>query len=179
MRVYVWLCVYVCLCAVACAPYSYYLDVHNLEKALPHLKRLVPLTEAALGKDHPHHAVALRNYASALEQAGNFAAAEAPALAHCEATLTVYGEQTQQYARSLSDLAVLCRKLGQFTRAERLLNRAMAIASSLEGSEQFQALLTNNLANLAISTGDNEKAIVLLQKAAALEKELTGEGSAR
>ena len=157
----------------------YYVDLHDVESALPLLQQLTEATAVVHGATHPHHMSSLRNYAGALQKAGRYAEADAPYVAHADKMLTAHGEASVEYVEALSHVGVNCRHMGELERAERLFNTAMRALEAAGSNETTEAMLLNNLANVKVSAGSHNEGVALLERALALEAKLAGERSQR
>ncbi|MBK9261634.1 MAG: CHAT domain-containing protein [Polyangiaceae bacterium] len=86
-----------------------------------------------------------------------------------------YGPKSTMFAMVLNDCGDFYRQLGQFERAQPMLERALAIHS---GSTGFAAMgevaPLNNLSNLHIARGELDKAAELLERALRIQEGLLG-----
>lgn len=85
------------------------------------------------------------------------------ALASAEAQ---HGPQSEEVAKVLNNLGVVCNELGEFSKALDLLQRALDIRLAVLGEENnLTATTYNNIGNTYLDLGDPNKALEYFQKA--------------
>ena len=86
-----------------------------------------------------------------------------------------YDPKSPMLAMVLNEFGDFYRQLGQFERAEPMLQRAVAIQAGATGMAALSAVPPlNNLANLYIARGELEKAAELLEKALSIQENALG-----
>ncbi|MDX1902700.1 MAG: CHAT domain-containing tetratricopeptide repeat protein, partial [Thermonemataceae bacterium] len=75
------------------------------------------------------------------------------------------GEQSTDYAVSLSNLAVLKNQMGYYTEAQNAVNKAIAIAEAVKTDQSILAIMYNNQAYFQQVVGQNQKALEIYEKA--------------
>ena len=129
-------------------------------------KRSLPITEKALGPEHPDTATSLANLARLYDSMGDYIRAEPlhkRALAIREKTL---GPKHPDTTASLENLAGLYRSMGDFARAEPLSQRALVIREKALGPDHPDtAASLNILAGRYQAIGDFARALPLFKRA--------------
>lgn len=111
-------------------------------------------------------AQAYNTNASILENMGEYERAETQYLHSQQLRLKAFGENSHQYALSLTNIAALYGKLGSYARAELLYTQAIQTYTNALGSEHFTiAFVKNNLADLYIKMQRFEEAEPLYTEA--------------
>ncbi|MGB3509129.1 MAG: tetratricopeptide repeat protein [Microcoleaceae cyanobacterium] len=96
-------------------------------EAKPLLQRALAINEKALGADHPHVAISLKNLAALYYSQGKYAEAE-PLLQRALAiNEKAFGADHPPVAHCLEDLAEVYYSQGKYTEAERFQQRALLI----------------------------------------------------
>lgn len=148
----------------------------DYEGARSTLSRGIAVLEKALGSEHPHVAEALDTLCSALDVVGDYDAALAcsrRAMAIAERTLS--GDHPQ-VADSLNMLALTLMKAeGNFTAAEELLKRSLAIHERTEGAQSNRAAVTLlGLGQVQMAAGQPRRAAESCERALTIATQLNG-----
>jgi tetratricopeptide (TPR) repeat protein len=133
------------------------------------LERVVALSEASLGPNHPLMAVRLNNLGNVLRAQGDLAGARAlfeRALAISEAALN---PNHPEVAIRLNNLGEVLRAQGKLGAAKSLLERALTIEEALRGiNHPVVATALNNLGGVLRDQGDLAGATSLYERALAI-----------
>ncbi len=109
---------------------------------------------------------------------GNYDSALSLGLDAKKAAIKDYGEESEQHARAINDLATLYKQKAQYKDAELLYNKALAIRKKVFGkSHPAVAITLNNLASVYHLQGDYETAELLYQKAIEINRKELGENN--
>jgi len=134
-------------------------------------ERVLAITEAVYGPDHPEVAIGLNNLAQILQDLGDPAGArlvQERVLAIDEAA---YGPDHPEVAIGLNNLAQILRDLGDLAGARPLQERALAIdEAAYDPDHPTVARDLNNLATILQDLGDLAGARPLQERALAIKK---------
>jgi tetratricopeptide (TPR) repeat protein len=145
------------------------------EEAIPFAKRILTITEKALGEYHQLVAVSLNNVALLYSSQEKYTQAE-PLY---QRALDIYekelGKEHREVATSLNNLAGVYFGQGKYTQAESLYQRALAIRKKVLGEDHPDvAGSLNNLAVLYRNQGKYAQAVNLSQQALAIFEKVQG-----
>ncbi|MGH9972202.1 MAG: CHAT domain-containing tetratricopeptide repeat protein [Pyrinomonadaceae bacterium] len=88
------------------------------------------------------------------------------------------GEQHQEFANSLNNLALVYQEIGNFNEAEKLYGQLLEIIRANQGEEnRYFASILGNFASLYQVTGQLDQAETLLRQALAIKSRTLGEGT--
>ncbi|CAM9212844.1 unnamed protein product, partial [Ectocarpus sp. 8 AP-2014] len=105
-------------------------------------ERSFAIRERLVGRDHPHLAIKLNNWASSLHQQGKYAEAE-PLYARCQTIFEkTLGSEHPNVATLLNNRAELLSKQEKYTEAISLLERALSILAKTLGENHPQTVGT-------------------------------------
>ncbi len=144
-------------------------------EAEPLLKRSLPITEKALGPNHPDVATALNNLAGLFLGQGRYGEAEPLLKRSLAIREKALGPDHPRVATALNDLAVLYWWLGRFGEVETLYKRALAIWGKAFGPDHRAfAMSLNNLAALYDSQGRHAEAEPLYMRSLTITEKALG-----
>jgi len=144
-------------------------------EAIPLAKKVLRLTEKALGPDHPAVATVLSNLAVLLHSIGDYAEARPLLERALKIREKVLRPDHPDVGLSLNNLAGLLEATGDYAAAKPLYERALEINEQALGPDHpAVGLSLNNLAGLLVSIGDYAKARPLLERALKIAEEVVG-----
>lgn len=142
----------------------------------PLYRRAISIRERRLGPKSPALAAALSNLSGLLARRGEVVEAEALLRRGLEIRLECYGDDHPEVAHSLNLLAnLMYYQLDRLEEAETLYEKALAIRTRYYSRQSDRVAQTlHNLAFLARSQGDEEKAERLLTECLAIREDIAG-----
>lgn len=154
------------------------------DEALSPAERALAISSSIYGPEHPDVALMLNGVALICVAKGDYSRAE-PLY---ERALAIYSKlaasgrlestrkaATGNVATTLNNLAELYRTKGEYARAERFYERALAIVEGLSGPEAAEVATTlNNLANLYRAEADYARAEPLFRRALKIYAKVEG-----
>ncbi|MEV0537721.1 tetratricopeptide repeat protein [Kitasatospora sp. NPDC050463] len=151
------------------------LDTHD-PSDWPAWRALVPHAEALMAHCSPEHHYVHRELVFRMGGYLALHGLDARALPFAEASLeaaeAVLGPRHLDLVGPLNSLAIVCRNLGRYDRADQLISRALKIAEAADDVEQLAAL--GNLATTYRSLGRSEEALPLAEKVLEISRRMSG-----
>ena len=155
-----------------------YFKTGQFEKALPHFKRALELSQVVNGRDDANTAPDLNNLGEVYRQLGDYD--EAARLFELAIRLdSKTGVQTAALATSLNNLALVYRSQERLDEAEPLYTSSLQILEHMLGPEHPDvARSLNNLSVLYLEQGNRAKALPLAERAARIARAKLGKADA-
>lgn len=149
--------------------------VADYQGALETFERVLALTEATYGHDHPYVAISVSNLGSVQQDLGNLAEARAAferAISIAEAAL---GPDHPNVAIGVNNLGKVLHELGDLEGARAAFERALKIDEATYGPDHPDvAICVNNLGMVLMDLGDLEGAATAIQRALQIEQSALG-----
>jgi len=99
-------------------------DLHEPRRAVPLLRKLVPLTKAAHGQDSKVHATAVSNVAEALREMGELSEAREYLQQAVDLAQTVHGSNSIRYAHA-QVMRHVCARVGELFKQGQTTTRCV------------------------------------------------------
>jgi tetratricopeptide (TPR) repeat protein len=153
----------------------FFLGIAAFEEAEPLFRRVLEISEASYGPNHPNVARGLNNLAGLLQETNRYSEAEPLYRRALEIDEASYGLDHPSVATGLSNLALLLQETNRTSEAEPLVRRALEIDEASYGPNHPNvARGLNNLARLLQETNRHDEAEPLLRHAIEIDKDSYG-----
>lgn len=147
----------------------------KLDKALPHLERLLAISEKNSGLEHPDNEQLLNGLAYIHNEMAQYEKAILLLQRALRINERNRGPEHPETAKSLNNLAKTYVERGQYEEALPLLQRALAIAEKTNGSEHPDtAWVVGNLGSLYDAIAQYEKALQFNRRALEIREKALG-----